>query len=433
MKITEALNLCLDQREINFVDLNFEVDTILFLDPFSFEKKQNVFCKESLIVINSFFEEIKKAIRDKNETRLTTLLEHTSEAIYLPLGYSVSRKRGSGAGTELRARLINNLLNEYNDSFRDSLSILNDFGNIPGIKNDIISDIIGNLISVNLSKYTVEQCKLHNKESFLTETIISIWSTDEKNWVKTKLPILNLNEKKLFLIPRDILRTNVINMRNTLSSYLVKENIMPKRDQSLNKLEILNIMNTRSDLYVEFIENRIETDKRVKTLSRENLIKKFTNEDTLNRLYKIPEGNISELAILDFKEIIEFLFVEYITCPSLVIKNDKEFLVYNNLKEKNKFDKTTDYIFFIKNNVHRSVDEYSKILSLQDGIGIVLIMDNNLELEHEVKEFCQKNHRKILFITINEITKLLSYFKIGNKVKFRKIDNFLNSKWRKLL
>lgn len=77
MKITEALSLSLSQREINFIDLNFKTDTALFLDPFSFKKKQNTFCKQALITIDSFFEKVKEAVINNDEDYLSELLSHT--------------------------------------------------------------------------------------------------------------------------------------------------------------------------------------------------------------------------------------------------------------------------------------------------------------------------------------------------------------------
>lgn len=423
MKITEALSLPLDQREINFIDLNFKTDTTLFLDPFSFKKKENNFCVEALITIDSFFEKIKEAVVTKNETDLKKLLSHTSEAKYLPLGYAVSG-RGSGAGEELRKGLVNALLKEYNNSFKNSLTILNDFGNIPRIKNDIISDIIGNLITENLSKYTLEQCQLHNKEEFLIKKDLTLWCSTEQKWITKELPILNLEGKELFLIPRDILRSNVINMNNTLTSYLIKNAIIAKRNTSLNKLEMLNIMENYSDSYIEFIEERIEIDTRVKTISREKLIEKLANETLLKKSYKITSDKLN---ILELKEIIEFLFVEYVTCPKKIIKNKKTYLVYDNLKEKKDFDKM-DNVFFTENNIHKSIDEYREILSSQKGIGIILILNSNHILEKEIKKLCKENHRKLIFITVAEINNLLSTFKVGKKVNFKKFDTFIKNK-----
>lgn len=428
MKITEALSLSLSQREINFIDLNFKTDTALFLDPFSFKKKQNTFCKQALITIDSFFEKVKEAVINNDEDYLSELLSHTSEAKYLPLGYSLAG-RGSGAGDELRKGLIKALIKEYNESFRNSLSILNDFGNIPGIKNDIISDIIGNLITENLSQYTLEQCQLHGKEKFLTTKTLDLWSSTEQKWITKKLPILTLEGKELFLIPRDILRSNVINMRNTLTTYLVKENIITKRNKALNKEEILSIMKNYSDNYTNFINDRIETDTRVKTISREKLIQKLTNNTLLEKSYKVSK-NTDNLNILDFKEIIEFLFVEYVTCPRLKNKNNRIYLVYDNLKEKKDFPKTEN-VFFTKSIFHQSIKEYQNLLSSQNGIGIILTSQSNENLEKEVKKLCQETDRELIFITISEINTLLSGFKIGKNVNFKRVDAFIKNKRNK--
>ncbi|MEG0266664.1 MAG: hypothetical protein RR659_03340 [Bacilli bacterium] len=426
MRITETLNLNLDQRQINFVDLYYQTDTTLFLDPFSFKKKQNPFCVNASKTIDSFFLQLKQAINQNDRPRVKYLLSHTNEARHLPLGYSISHNNGNGLGDELTEKLITHILDEYPNSFKDSFTILNDFGNIPGIKNDRISDILGNLIIEDLSNYTRDQCILHKKTNFLMTKEFDVWCLNINSWIKKDLNILNLNGYELFLIPRDVLRPNVINLHNPLRKFLIENELIKSTSPTLSKLNMLEVMSSESDLYTEFIETHIENDRRIKTVSREKLLTKINLDNIVSKVYSDVELS-TEQNISAFKEIIEVLFCEYVTYPRINNINSHEYLIYDNLKEKDFLPKH-DHIFFTTNFVH-DVNIYKTISNDISGIGFIITDSVSEEEILEIKKLCNETSRHLLLFTIEEINHLVKLFnKAGIKNKFTRINRVIKAK-----
>ena len=97
------------QPQLDFVDVDTEKDTQLFIDPYVFSKKSDVWsvkCHETLL---SFFATILEAIRDNNDVRGQRLLNNLHEPNETCLGLSQGLPSGRGIGSLQAEDLYNRI------------------------------------------------------------------------------------------------------------------------------------------------------------------------------------------------------------------------------------------------------------------------------------------------------------------------------------
>lgn len=418
MRISEKLELKLGQRELDFVDLIYKEDTQLFLDPFLFENKDHKFCREAFETIDSFFLEVKNAILKNDDNRISELFEHTGEFEYISLGYGKNSVFGSGAGKIKKKKICEYIMeNKEKISNQVSLTSLSDFANIEGVSNDIISDIIGNLISKNLSKYTEVQINnlkekklLNSEKNYFLDQEIFTWNKEEKQWKEENIKMLNLgddneNIEPRLLVPLQILRSNIVAYSGVLKNYLNK-------GKSMKKSDILQKMNLESEKY-SLAKIKYKEKNNINGLFRENILKKIKKEE------KIKEYNSMDFKeIFDFFNIIELLFVDYLYYPEFIRSENFNYIRYNNLKKQKDIFKNDYFLFFYLDKKDLDLF-YEKINSLK-GIKIVI-------LDEEIDE---EKYRKNNIITLDKKTIFdnLSNLKSKNKICLKTFRRYINIK-----
>ncbi len=98
MKFTEAFGLEFEQAELDFVDVDVDRDTPLFIDPFAFsqlEDEWSITCHNSIV---SFFDTALALIRAGDERRAKALLNNLHEPNETCLGLSSGAPQGRGIG-----------------------------------------------------------------------------------------------------------------------------------------------------------------------------------------------------------------------------------------------------------------------------------------------------------------------------------------------
>src|ERR1700722_3228419 len=206
MRVSEAFHLDRTQGELDFVDVNVQGDTRLYVDPRALRLLTTDWGQECVSVIQHFFRTVLEAIRDGNDEHAKRLLAGLREPNETHLGLSRGKARGSGLGPGL-AEDVWEALSETNAAVTGLLQDLEETALlVPGIDRDRVSDIATNIIREPLIQYTQEMCA-HYKIP-LTSGIDSgpLWDQGQAMWHSRFESLPMTGEDKLLLVPKAIVR-----------------------------------------------------------------------------------------------------------------------------------------------------------------------------------------------------------------------------------
>ncbi|KQR70261.1 hypothetical protein [Pedobacter sp. Leaf176] len=204
MQISEIYNLQKTQAQLDFIDINPEVDIPLFIDPFFLSKRNDNWSIEATLTLRSFFQKVIDLIRAGNEEDAKAMFSHLHEPNSTCLGMSVGNPQGRGVGNEDTDKIYESLLRSRAiqtgliQDIEDNILFVDNFG------KDKLSDMATNIITRHLIKYTKDQCELHNIE--LTNNIASgfFWSRQENEWQAEYTEMLVIDGRKILLVPKGI-------------------------------------------------------------------------------------------------------------------------------------------------------------------------------------------------------------------------------------
>jgi hypothetical protein len=162
MQISNAFNLGKTQAELDFVDVDLEQDTPLFIDPFAISQRLDPLSQECHLTLHAFFQQIVDAIRAGQGEIAQALLLQLREPNETRLGYSSRRPQGAGIGAMQARQLFAALAasSAVRTGFLQSLEECELM--IEGIARDKLSDLTTNVIRQHLAHYTQDQCSLLN-------------------------------------------------------------------------------------------------------------------------------------------------------------------------------------------------------------------------------------------------------------------------------
>lgn len=141
MDFSRFFSLSKTQAELDFVNVDPERDTRVFVDPYALEVKDDQWSNRCADHIRSFFHAVLHAIRTGDDDRAMHLLSnlHESQETFLGLSSGIPRGRGIGSGNaeQLYAALAG--------SKAIQTGLISDLAEaelfIPGIGRDKISDL----------------------------------------------------------------------------------------------------------------------------------------------------------------------------------------------------------------------------------------------------------------------------------------------------
>lgn len=146
MKISEIFSLAANQYELDFVDIDIEVDTPLFLDPFFLGTRKDKWSTDSYRTLRSFFQALVNHIKSHDSDAARGLLDYLHEPNETCLGLSVAKPQGNAIGSIDGDKLFQSIVN----SKAVQSGIVEDIQDfrlfIDGIDKDKISDLTTNII-----------------------------------------------------------------------------------------------------------------------------------------------------------------------------------------------------------------------------------------------------------------------------------------------
>lgn len=237
MHISENFNLPIHgHKDIDFIDIDTENDTNLYLDPYVIQALENGFCRQARIAIDSFFHELFWACKNDNIKRITDLLTYANEPNETNLGMKRKSKYGKGSTatklTELFCGFYHTVsMNPLADNYSTELCVF-----MKNFDKDKMSDLITNIIRNLLYEFTMEQCKKWKIEvSPSIKPIGNYWDPNECTWKKLYGTPLLINNKSILLVPKIITRKRyVFNVERYIKQYalrvLQEQHLLEKSD-----------------------------------------------------------------------------------------------------------------------------------------------------------------------------------------------------------
>ena len=205
---SEHFKLNKNQADLDFVDVPLETDVPLYLDPYSFKISNDAWYIHCHNLVVGFFQKLVGTIQDEDDRTALRLLGSLNEPNEARLGLSKGKSQGRGLG-KLKAQ---QLLLQFKNSNAVKSGKLSDLDDcelmIPGISNDIISDIAINLVRGMLIDFTQQQCRLHNVP-MRRVAAGNVWHEGDIEWrgMYAELPIYG--HEQILLIPKQCVRYRV--------------------------------------------------------------------------------------------------------------------------------------------------------------------------------------------------------------------------------
>ncbi|WP_342551077.1 hypothetical protein MKX57_11245 [Lysinibacillus sp. FSL M8-0216] len=202
MRISEIFNLNMTQRQLDFVNVNIEVDTPLFLDPYYIGNRPDNWSYDAHRTIESFFQHILSLFKSNNITRARQLFENLGEPNETCLGISTNRPNGRGIGVDEAEKVFKHLYeskviqNNIVGHFEDLVIFVDKIG------KDKISDLTTNIIRKHLIDYTISQCELLGIPLEDNVPTGFYWNGEKLRWENGYEKGLVIGERVIILVPK---------------------------------------------------------------------------------------------------------------------------------------------------------------------------------------------------------------------------------------
>ena len=230
MRVSQYFSLARSQPTLDFVDIDIENDTPVYIDPSAIKNLPDEWSSQSFEMLSTFFDSVLDAIKLNDQVRIRQLLIRLQEPNETHFGLSKGKSRGRGLGPYLVQKICDNLT----VSRAAETGILEDLEDtalfIDGIGKDIISDVTTNVIRGMLVAYTQSMATMYGIP--LEEGIHSglAWDPIRREWDDgfTRMPVAG--GKPLLLVPKILVRydlhlTKAEYFRNHLAPALQDEEL----------------------------------------------------------------------------------------------------------------------------------------------------------------------------------------------------------------
>lgn len=204
MRISKKFSLGKSQFELDFIDIDVNKDTPLFIDPYFLSIRKDRWSVDASRTLKSFFETFIQLIRRGKDDDARMLFSFLHEPNETRLGLSRGKPRGNGMGDGDADKLFHSIKTSkaVNSGLVEDLEDFKFF--IPGIGKDKISDMSTNIIRRHLLDYTKQQCVLWNIPLTKNINVGHWWDRKTRTWVMDYDESLVVNGKLTLLVPKGI-------------------------------------------------------------------------------------------------------------------------------------------------------------------------------------------------------------------------------------
>lgn len=207
VRVTEYFSLSWTQPSLDFIDVDVYGDTPLFIDPQALRSLNSEWGNRCVFLLQSFFSEVLSCISSGDEMRGKRLLSSLREPNETHLGLSSGRAQGRGMGADL-AELV---WTSFTNSEAATSGLLQDLEDsvlfVPGIGNDIVSDITTNIIRAPLIEFTQDVCRYYGIPMQQGVTSGRLWNGHERQWESRHVTLPKTKFGPIILTPKSIARS----------------------------------------------------------------------------------------------------------------------------------------------------------------------------------------------------------------------------------
>ena len=320
MRISQIFHLEKTQYELDFVDVDVEKDTPLFLDPYFISKMESPFTEDAYCTLKSFFDYLLALLRSNHLREAKDIFSYLGETNEICLGLSQGKPAGKGMGPTDSTNIFNSLINSkaYQTGVMEDIEDFRIF--VPNVDRDKVSDMTANIIKWHLIQYTHEQCALWNIP--LVDGVPSgyYWDRTQRCWNNQYTRMLVIGTRKIVLVPKRIvsyskeytdqkylqhfvlnflqdehlrLNSNLVQERKDKTKFVTKKDILEseKKKISVDKKWLADFTLEHPEVFSEFKKT---TFRKITTITNEELSEiriEDVTEYLKNKLESIPSGN----------------------------------------------------------------------------------------------------------------------------------------------
>lgn len=209
-RVSSLFGLGRSQPTLDFVDVDVNGDTPLFISPSAVSRLPTAWGHECTSLIQNFFTKVLELIRDGDDAGAERLLSALREPNETHLGLSRGRSRGRALGSSS----AHDVWASLRDSAAARSGLISDLEDtallIPGIGLDIVSDMTTNIIRGPLIVYTQEQCRLHGIPLRPGMASGPIWDSGLGDWTERHVEMPVADGFRLMLVPKSIVRQSLL-------------------------------------------------------------------------------------------------------------------------------------------------------------------------------------------------------------------------------
>lgn len=295
LRVSTHYKLGKAQAELDFVDVDINGDTRVFISPSAIEQLPSAWGRQCSYLVQNFFEEVLSAIKSGKHQYAERLLRSLREPNETHLGLSADKPRGRALGPGSAHEIWKAL----KDSQAVRTGLLVDLEDtalmISGIGVDIVSDITTNIIREALIGYTQEACQYHG---IPMESVASgpLWNPLKKQWESKFVDLPTVNSSKLLLVPKIIVRRHALyDAGYYLRHYLLEELKEVELSANSSLVRLIKKTKTKTVYKTHLIEKYgFSKDTLVtQTLAHPKVMKKFRAHVKAN---PVPPMSLDELA-----------------------------------------------------------------------------------------------------------------------------------------
>lgn len=222
-RVSTIYKLKRSQATLDFVDVDVERDTKVFISPRALTLMQTDWGDGCVSLVQSFFETVLQLIKDGKNADAEALLQELREPNETHLGMSQGKSQGRALGDES----AHDVWAALSQSAAAKSGLIQDLEDtvllIHGISVDIVSDITTNIIRGPLIEYTQEQAKQLGIP--LTQGVPSgpMWHPGRGEWITQFVELPMTKTGKLLLVPKAIVRrTSLYDMQYYYRHYMLE-------------------------------------------------------------------------------------------------------------------------------------------------------------------------------------------------------------------
>lgn len=255
--ISDYLGLPHQHSLFAFVDTRPEKDTKIFIDPCLIEAGTSGFCNRAHYVVDNYFDVFYSLFkRSATRQELLELFMHTHEINAAKLGY--------GNGRNGKAKTPDGMLNTFSDVhtlFKKGLPLSTAIDLpifIEGFAEDCMTDLLTNILFLELNQFTLEQCALHGYHGINNVRNFYYWDASIHSWKEYTGPMMIINESPILLVPKEIVRPSYYCDTEHFIRHEITERIRLERMQVVKGKEVYpNKKDLRDELGKKYGSGRI--------------------------------------------------------------------------------------------------------------------------------------------------------------------------------